>query len=189
MVSWESYFEGTDTAIRSYQKELEAFLLSEHLLKKPSKQPWLANLTLCRKPFDAKAWEASFTKLPFLVEFCALYKSIGDLNYEKLWEKKWVLPFEKLPHTADLAYIIRGSSYPILFKHAQIALAFTHPPVLTYNPQDASSVQSLDDVIALLNSIVTEEDTRVGCPLKAVSYHSALQNKGNLMEWEMIIDV
>ena len=146
-------------------------------------------MTISRKPFDPKEWSKSFKPLPFAVQSCALYKSLGNHSYEMLWEEKWLLPFEKLPHTADLAYIIRGKNIDSLFKHAQLALSFTDPPFISYKPLEKESILSIEDIIAVLNRFLTEEDTRVGCPMKAVSYHCDHKIKGDLIEWEMIIDV
>ena len=57
-------------------------------------------------------WLDHFTPLPFFVKAIHLYQSLGNLQYQSLWESPLLSPFEELEHTADIAFLIRGMHDP-----------------------------------------------------------------------------
>lgn len=151
------------------------------------KEEWLCHVTLCRKPFDAKAWKKIFKPLPFYIQNLNLYESLGHSKYQVLWSSPLMLPFEEIEHTADIAYIIRGESLNQIYTHAQTALAFRYPALLPYMKRNP--ITNLDDIIINLNALVSEADAAIGCPFKAISFHGSIENKDSIYTWEMIVDV
>lgn len=181
VVAWHSrYF---DTKISSYQKELVTFLQPfgyEFLTD------FISHVTLARKPFEKEAWEQAFVPLPFLSHGLYLYESLGNLQYEPIWKKTFVKPFEEISHEADIAYLVRGKTMEELHLHAKMALAFAFPPILPYFTEKFCS--TIESIVSDLNRIVFETDCAIGCAFKAVSYSgNVVQNTH--FEWEMIRDV
>jgi len=148
----------------------------------------MPHVTLARAPFNEKIWSKKFSPLPLLVQDIRLYESVGNLNYTSLWSYSLLPPFEEIEHMADIAYIVRGETFDQLFQHAALALAFNFPSLLTYL-QIKEGFVHLEDVIIELNHLVARVDQEIGCPFKAVSFHSLLENKDTIMHWEMIVDV
>lgn len=148
----------------------------------------LPHVTLARCPLDKKAWESSFVPLPLFLTNIHLYESLGNSHYQSLWSFPLLAPFEEIEHVADLAFSIRGETFDQLFQHAELALAFIFPPLLPFF-LPPNTLSSLESVIALLNEVVHHADKEIGCPFKAVSYHTDRVTKENVMHWEMIVDV
>jgi hypothetical protein len=94
-----------------------------------------------------------------------------------------------------MAFYIRGRGVDEIFFHAQLALSFYVPNLLSFI-DSRPSVQSLDEVIIALNDWLARADEEEGIPFKAVSFHGKMekiyydnQNKHQLFQWEMIVDV
>lgn len=175
-----------DERLNAYQKELAEWLKSHGYSL--DKRPFFPHITVARAPFDQQQWKEQFSPLPFFVKGIHLYQSLGNLQYQSLWECPFLPPFEELEHTADIAFVIHGYTVKELHKHAQIALAFKFPQLIDFY---SSCLQnSLDEVIISLNEIIAIADTEIGCPFKAVSFHGAVKSgEDNILKWEMIVDV
>jgi len=149
---------------------------------------FLPHVTLARKPFNEKIWRKKFSPLPAIVQDIHLYESVGHLQYLPIWSYTLLPPFEELEHTADIAYHIHGHSFDQLFHHASLALCFHFPLFLTYL-EPRQGLSSLEEVIIGLNQLVLRTDQEIGCPFKAVSFHSHLERQEGMLKWEMIVDV
>ena len=173
-------FFGECDAIKTYQTELLAALSLE------TKKDFLPHVTIARAPKDKSAW--TLEPMPLLFGPLHLYESMGDLTYKPIWTHEIIWPFEEIPHTADIAFLVRGENLSELCFHAQIALAFAYPELLPY----ANEVQtnSFEEIVVALNKIVTGADLDFGSPIKAVSFSGdAHEIDGGLLQWEMIIDI
>lgn len=146
----------------------------------------LPHVTIARRPFSIHEWRHSFESLPMFLGDLHLCQSLGASRYETCWTYPILPPFEEVPHTADLAFLIRGSDFNDLLLHAQLALSFHFPRLISYFL--FIPVASLDAIIRCLNQIVAKVDEQEGAPFKAVSLHGALK-EGAILEWEMIVDV
>lgn len=147
------------------------------------KGEFLSHVTIAREPFVISEWKRTFKPLPLFTKNIHLCESLGHSRYKVLWQIPIHAPFEEIEHTADIAFHIRGKTLAQISLHAQLALSFYFPPLLPFF--DFKDVQSLDELISLLNSIVARADQELGCPFKGVSYHGTVQND----IWEMIVDV
>lgn len=152
------------------------------------KHPFNPHVTLARLPFNKKAWQKAFSPLPVMLKTLHLYESLGSSKYLPLWSYPLLAPFEEIEHTADIAYWIRGESYNQLFQHAQLALAFFFPSFLPFFSK-GQTFTSIEAVIFALNEVVCHADREIGCPFKAISYHTEMAIKENVIHWEMIVDV
>ena len=170
----------------AYQKTLIQWLQNKGF---PSevKLEFMPHVTLCRAPFEERLWQQTFTPIPLMIQHIHLYESVGNLKYESLWHSPLLAPFEEIEHTADLGFLVRGHTYKELFYNAAIAICFHFPPLIAYIP--AVDVQSLEEVIVTLNQMVYRADCEIGCPFKAVSFHSQMTSENNILQWMMIIDV
>jgi len=173
----------------SNEDELCEFVrnVNQHMNLVLSKQ-WMPHVTIGRSPFNKKEWEKSFQPLPFCVSSFGLFESLGNLRYKVLAEIPLTPAIEKLDHTADLAYILRGKTLEELFHHAIVSLSFDDLhflPFLAIQRRFAS----IDEIIIELNRLIRELDSQHGCPFKAVSFHDTLRKNAGFYEWEMIIDV
>lgn len=168
------------------------FTLNEWLKQlgyKMDSREWLPHATLCRQPFDHKEWKKTFAPLPLSTSNIHLYESIGSCTYVPLWTYPIKKPFEEIEHTADIAFIVRGSSILELYHNGFTALAFKFPPLIHYFIQ-IDALNALEDVIITINQCMSLADTDIGCPMKAVSFHgNAAQTEDATLEWEMIVDV
>lgn len=172
--------------LNSYQKELSNWLQGQGYSL--DQRAFFPHLTVARAPFDKTQWNAQFTPLPFFIKAIHLYQSLGNLNYQSLWESPLLPPFDELEHTADIAFLIRGDSIQELHQHAQLALAFKFPPLIQFYTAHLQS--SLDEVIISLNEMVASVDTELGCPFKAISFHGKVKSdEHHILYWEMIVDV
>jgi RNA 2',3'-cyclic 3'-phosphodiesterase len=185
--------QGMNREIETFQEACALWFQSWH----PNFSPhdFLPHVTLARSPFDPKEWENSFSPLPFFIPAIHIYESIGNLTYHTLRSFPLIAPFEEFQHTADMAFYIRGRGVDEIFFHAQLALSFYVPNLLSFI-DSRPSVQSLDEVIIALNDWLARADEEEGIPFKAVSFHGKMekiyydnQNKHQLFQWEMIVDV
>lgn len=153
-------------------------------------QEWLPHVTLCRAPFDPHAWKKSFTPLPFYTQSINLYESVGHLTYNPIWTYPIAPPFVEIDHTADIAFKISGETVSQIYTNAFIALAFKFPEFIKYYQQPLINLSSIDDVVILLNQVVSAADSADWSPIKAVSFHGDLVKQPNdTLTWEMIVDV
>lgn len=152
---------------------------------------FLPHISIARNPQDMDQWKKITQPLPAIFPSLHLYESLGYSSYRKLWSREFILGFEQLPHTADIAYAIRGKDYNQLLKHAEMALAFEfHPFCRVIDQKDSiEDVNSINEIVKRLNKSVSLCDIESGVPFKAVSYHDQVKAKKNYLEWEMIIDV
>jgi RNA 2',3'-cyclic 3'-phosphodiesterase len=152
-------------------------------------RPFLSHVTMARGPFVISKWKKAFSPFPILAKGLHLFESLGHSEYNSVWEKKFILPFEEIEHTADVGYRIYGGSYKELFRHAEMALAFAFPPMTPFLSL-GEGVDSLDEVIIELNQRVSRIDMEIGAPFKAVSFHGeAVRDEKGFLVWEMIVDV
>jgi RNA 2',3'-cyclic 3'-phosphodiesterase len=146
----------------------------------------LCHVTLARRPFEMDAWKEAFEPLPCVGVALHLYESVGNLTYKPLWSHPLLPPFEELPHTADIAFRVRGETLQQLHRNAEVALCFKAPGML---PDLGRVANSFDEMVIALNDLVSDLDTREGSPFKAVSFSGELQEREGILEWEMIVDV
>lgn len=171
-----------------YVRSLEAWLLKAGL-SVDIREEFLPHITIARAPLDFKGWRQGFVRLPVVLSHLNLYESLGQLNYRPV--QRWSLPppFEEIEHTADIAFLVRALTLPQLYDHALVALAFSSPEILAFKSEDAFTFASLDEVISGLNHAIAHLDAKMGSPFKAVSYHGHVARQGDLLLWEMIVDV
>lgn len=174
--------------MHSYQEVLCQKLHEWGYMQEESR-PHLPHVTLARSPFDPRLWKRAFKPLPVIATSIALFESIGDLRYHPLWQANLIKPIVEIEHTADTAFLIRGVTVQELYINACIALAFTFPPFIGYFNM-SQEVESLEEAISELNSLIAHTDSEIGCPIKAVSFHGKMKKmSAGFLEWEMIIDV
>ena len=181
-VKWGKYAQRLVT----YQKTLVQWLHNKGF-QTDVKQGFMPHVTICRAPFQERSWQNAFTPLPLMTGHIHLYESLGNLKYKSLWHYCLLAPFEEIEHTADLAFLVRGQTHEELFYNAATALCFHFPPLATFIP--TAHIQNLEEVIIALNQMVFHADCEIGCPFKAVSFHSHMTNEKNILQWTMIIDV
>jgi len=177
-----------DERIKSYQKQLTDWLIERGYPPKNPNRPFLPHITLSRGKFSPKAWERSFSMLPVVLNTIQLYESLGHSQFQVIWKYPLALPFEEFEHTADIAFVIRGSSFSELYHNASTALAFQSPSLLEYAIEEEGDFQNLDQIIQALNRVIARSDEEIGVPFKAVSYHGDV-GKAPPYHWEMIVDV
>ena len=149
---------------------------------------WINHVSIARDPFDEKGWKRDFKPLPFISHKLHVYKSVGNLNYEPKWTMELLAPFDEIPHTADLAFKIRGDKFAMLKTHAEMALAFRYPNLTGYF-EEYRGIERVEQLIQHLNRAITKADSKEGSPLKSVSLHGEIEEKNGILEWEMIVDV
>lgn len=186
-VSWhQRWWESTP--IKQYHYSLIAWLEQRHFSMRKESE-FLAHVTLCRQPFHRGEWKRSFTPLPFYIGDLHLYESLGSLSYKPLWSYPLRPPFEEIEHTADIAFLVRGTTIHQIYEHAQTAISFRYPQLTPYF-SCRKTVENLDDLIIELNKQITTADRKSGCcPIKAVSFHGELCKHEDALTWEMIVDV
>ena len=187
VVAWHAIPIGDSNPIAPYQKELSEWLRQKGYPIED--RDFLFHITLGRNPFVKEEWKKEFATLPLFYQNLHLYESLGNLSYKPIWTYPLLPPFEEIEHVADIAFDINGETLSQLYLHGQLALAFTFPEIIPFF--DVSNRKtSIEDIIIGLNQIVSEADKEIGCPFKAVSFHGDIQNReGNLLHWEMIVDV
>jgi hypothetical protein len=170
-----------------YQKTLAVWIKTQGYSSQGSR-PFFPHITLAREPLDVEAWKTIPCQIPFYIRSIALMESLGHSRYQHLWRHSFIPPFAEIEHTADIAFLIRGSDFNDLFFHARLALAFKFPPLVAYFSKE-NDFPSLDTVVAALNDLVARADLDIGVPFKAVSYHDEMAYHSNHIEWKMIVDV
>lgn len=175
-----------EAALINLQKGVLDWL--EHLGYKVDRRPLLPHITLARAPFEEKQWKEAFEEFPCIVTGIHLYESVGNLTYHSIWELPLQRSFEEIEHTADIAFHIRGKSPYELYVNGAIAMSFKFPQFLQFI--DPLPIDDLDQVVKRLNIMIAKCDLEIGCPFKAVSYHSKITKEPDgLTNWEMIVDV
>lgn len=189
VVAWRvAWLDHEADLLSNYCKLLIEWLVEKGLSPDRRHTHFLPHVTLARFPFNQRVWKKHFVPLPAMIKDIHLYESKGNLHYEPIWSYPLLAPFEEFEHTADLAYHIRGKNFGELFEHASAALCFHFPPLLSFL-EPKKGLDHLEEVIMELNQLVTCADQAIGCPFKAVSFHSHLEKQENLLTWEMIVDV
>lgn len=177
----------SEDPLASYHQSLNAWLKQNEY--KTDERKFLPHITLARSPTDLAIWEKTNWNIPLYVSAIHLYESLGNSHYKPLWNHPFVAPFEEIEHTADIAFLVRGKTLAHILLHAQLALAFKFPSLLSDFIRDRKPA-SLDDIVIALNDLIATLDCKMGCPFKAVSFHGEImQRPDNLLEWKMIVDV
>ena len=173
--------------LRKYTQSAEDFFVEKgfELNRHPH---FLPHVTVARAPLRAGEWEKAFKILPAFIQNLHLYQSLGNLHYQKIWTYPLKPPFEEVPHTADMAFIVRGNDLNDLAQNAALALQFHYPALVKFSLP--TFYTSLDDIIIALNQLVSQADQEFGIPFKAISFHGNVQIQlDKTIEWEMIVDV
>lgn len=190
VVAWHVNMLEDHHALATYQKSFMEWLAVHGFKCSEMKRHWLPHITVCRAPFVPKKWKKAFTPLSVMMPTLRLYESLGNLQYETRWRYDWKAPYEEIEHTADVAFRVRGENLRQLHYHAAMAMASIEPALLEEIAGKEWACDSLDEIIARLNQLVTATDTAVGCGFKAVSYHgTVMEDEDGTLSWEMIIDV
>jgi len=184
---WHVHLLEQKDLFHAFYRRLRQWLEEKDFAFREQKNEFLAHVTIARQPFDIQEWKNSFHKLPLYLKNIHLCESLGLSRYNICWTHEILAPFEGFEHTADLAFLIRGETDEQLFIHASLALAFHFPPLIRY--MDEIKPQGIDEMIFQLNLLIARADAEEGCPFKAVSYHSTMIKRANIIEWEMIVDV
>jgi len=189
LVAYRVNFLNKKSKIQNYQKNLFEFFQTKKIFIKHNHKNFLPHITICRNNFDIKKWEESFQQFPLYLKSFNLFESLGDCNYQTLWKKSFLKPFDEIEHTADIAFIIKGNNFSDLLYNSFIALSFKVFNFLHYF-KNLKDVSSIDDVIINLNELITKaEIDGEHLPFKAVSFHSNIEKKDDILNWEMIVDV
>lgn len=192
VVAWKVTWLESDKLLIEYQRQLTLWLTEQGCLPIQPEKKWLPHVTLCRQPFEMAAWKAAFQELPLICHSLHLYESLGNLTYQPIWTHPLSLPFEEIDHTADIAFLLRGHTPKQLYIHAQLALAFTYPPLLPFLQTEGlelQRIQTKDDIVIALSEIIATADGQIGIPFKGISLHGKFTEKNGILEWEMIVDV
>jgi len=188
VVAWRIDLGEYAEAVKTFHRSFIEWLKKQGFSPSQPDRELLSHVTLCRSPFQFHEWRKAFTRLPVALTGFHLYESVGNLVYESRWEYPMKPPFVEIEHTADIAFIIRGENLEQIHHNAKAALAFHYPPLLRYYEQ--KTIESLEDLIILLNEAVTKADSKEGCSFKAVSFHGEITHEDDdTLAWEMIVDV
>lgn len=185
VIAW--HIQWFDGKVPPLQQSIAQWLKQEHL---PSNQePWLSHLTVCRNPENSLEWKDSFEPLPCYASALHLYESLGNSQYQSLWSRTFLKPFEEIEHTADIAFLIYGENIHQIYKHAVLSLCFKFPKMIAYANWKLDP-PNLDEIVIELNALILRTDCQEGCPFKAVSFHGRIETfEKKFMQWEMIVDV
>ncbi len=187
VVAWHVDFLEAHSKLIQFYHTFTEWLQKEGFMPE-TRHSFTPHVTIARAPFNQRVWQKKFIPLPCLFKDIHLYESTGELNYKPIWSYPLLLPFEEISHAADIAFWVRGENYDQLYRHAQAALASVFPALLPFLTKQ-NGIENLDDVIIKLNELVATVDQAISCPFKAVSFHSHLEKKDQILHWEMIIDV
>jgi RNA 2',3'-cyclic 3'-phosphodiesterase len=84
VVSWKAQWDKDDEEkILTYQKEIYRWLKGYGYIL--DEREFLPHVTIARKPFVVREWEAFFVQRPFFVSNLHLYETTGRLSYEPIW--------------------------------------------------------------------------------------------------------
>lgn len=188
LVAYQADFFEKNIILDKFHEEIFEFFKERKVLVKLENR-FIPHVTICRDDFNLKLWKETFKQSPLYIKSFNLYESLQNSEYNILWTKDFINPFEEIKHTADIAFIIRGKSYLDLLHSSFIALSFKVEIFLNYVSL-LKKVNSIDDVIINLNEIITNaEIDGFDIPFKAVSFHNKIDRKNEIMNWEMIVDV
>ena len=187
LVAWHVNFLEKQKQIIDFQRKLLKTLKEKGFCSN-HREEFLAHVTICRDFFDKEIWEKEFQKLPVIIKNFSLYESLGSSKYRVIWQKDFLLPFVEIEHTADIAFRVRGRNIEELKLHSFIALCFKFRPVILFHKY-LREVNTIEELIMLLNEILTKVDIERGSIFKAVSFNTKIIEKNAMLEWEMIIDV
>ncbi|NGX34607.1 MAG: RNA 2',3'-cyclic phosphodiesterase [Candidatus Anoxychlamydiales bacterium] len=189
LIAYKANFMDKEKRIQKFQKNIFDFFKNKNFEIKQNKDNFLPHITVCRNEFNIDEWKKSFEPFAFYVKSFNLFESLGNSEYKNLWKKEFIKPFEEIPHTADIAFEIKGETFLDLLHSAFIALSFKENKFLKYY-KELKNVISIDDVIINLNELVTKaEIDGIHMPFKAISFHSDIKREDNILSWEMIVDV
>lgn len=186
VAAWHGLWFNEDHFLNNYSQQLKKWLNDQNF--NVDQRELLTHVTLARKPIDKQAWLKAFIKIPFYFNTITLYESLPSSNYLPLYSYTLELPFEEMEHTADLAFKISGETLQDIFWNAFGALSFRSIDLLNFLPQHPQ-INSLDDIIILLNHAISQLDANLGSPYKAISFHGSIQQINSTLKWEMIVDV
>ncbi|GAB4226070.1 MAG: hypothetical protein Tsb0021_01690 [Chlamydiales bacterium] len=172
----------------SYQKLLNEWLIGHEFIPHHHERPLLPHITLCRSPFEINKWKQAYSPLSVGLGSLRLYESLGNMEYETIWEHSLFPPFVEIEHTADIAFIVRGDSVQEVYNNAFYALATKEPKLLHYESETAE-IEKFEDIVRHLNALISRVDSKEGSSIKAISYHGRIKEKQQILDWEMIIDV
>lgn len=187
VVAWEANWLDSEDEVLNFQKTFSRFLEENKIIQKDDRK-FLSHVTVCRNPFPKYEWKRQFTRLPLFIKNFNLYESLQNSIYEKCWTHQLKAPFEEISHTADVAFLIRGSSMNELFKNSFLALCFNYPGLLDYYSPGINPL-NIDELIIELNRLISKADSEKGAPFKAVSFHGDMEEVDGHLVWEMIVDV
>lgn len=187
VVAWHAALS-SDSSPLIAQHDLFVDWLEKNGFSIDRRHPFTPHVTIARDPRNEKEWIASFRPLAFVITALHLYESLGNSQYRPLFSHFFKRPFEEIEHTGDVAFCIRGRNIDELYLHAKIALSFLFPPFIRFFEEPLQE-QSLESIIRNLNQKVALLDTELGCPFKAISYHTKTKESEKFIEWEMIVDV
>jgi len=188
LVAYGIDFFENNNLMEKFQKDLVEFFKSKnHQIRE--KNNFLPHVTICRDHFDVTKWQRNFRPFPLYIKSFNLYESLGHSEYKTLWKKDYIRPFDEIPHTADIAFTIKGESYNELLYNSFIALSFKSFDFFDYY-SELRSIKNVDDIIIKLNDIITKAEIKgLSMPFKAVSFNSHIEKKDDIFSWEMIVDV
>jgi len=188
LIAYQVDFFEKNEIVENFQKQLFEFFKKKNFQIKQNNK-FLPHVTICRNDFNIEVWKSSFKFLPLYIKSFNFYESLGHGEYNTLWKKDFIKPFEEIKHTADIAFNIKGKTYTDLLYNGFIALCFKSLAFLSYY-KELKKVDSVDDVIINLNDIVTNaEIDGMHMPFKAISFHANIEKKDEILNWEMIVDV
>ncbi|NGX28683.1 MAG: RNA 2',3'-cyclic phosphodiesterase [Candidatus Anoxychlamydiales bacterium] len=190
LVAYRVDFLNKKSQIEKFQNQLFEFFQNKKFEIKHNHNFFLPHVTICRNNFDINKWKDSFIKTPLYLKSFNLFESLGGSVYKTLWKKIFVQkPFLEIPHTADIAYLIKGANFSDLLYNSFIALSFKCLSFLNYF-KELKDVKTIDDVIINLNEVITKaEIAGEHLPFKAVCFHADIIKKDDIFIWEMIVDV
>lgn len=194
VVAWDVNWLYEAKKMYDFQKDVQSWALKNDIVVE--EREFLYHMTISRGEFSKEKWEESFKELPFFVKRFCLYKSLGNSNYERIWAHDFILPFEELSHTADIAFKVHGENFKQLGINAFLALSFKYPELLDFFDKNFGC-ETLDDIVIFLNTVIGKADAEIGVPFKAISFHGELKTlennnpkvQVNILEWEMVVDV
>ena len=188
VAAWRIHWLEQEESFSIFQKELIDWAKDHFTGVRFREDAFLPHVTVARSPVNLGDWKHAFQPLPLFAWNLHLYESLGSSRYQICWTHPMLAPFEETEHTADLAFIVRGSTLSQVSLHAQLALSFHDPALLKYFSSE--TVSDIDAIVRQLNGLIYRADQQEGSCFKAVSYHGQLrESQTGVLEWEMIVDV
>lgn len=111
VVAWHVHWLDDYNSLLHYQKEFTLWLFQQGFSPSQPDRAWLPHVTLCRKPFNARLWNDTFTPLPMIFKNLNLYESVGNLKYEAIWHYP-LLPSSKNSTTPLISRSISTENLP-----------------------------------------------------------------------------